>query len=278
MTGNTLTRKRIRRAAATAAALALIATAYSTTRTDEAAGATASTASRSAPSPLGSPGAVPVYRSALSINDDFTDRLTDVSHLLATHRPLVAGIQEGKASDYARLFGRDLGRRYGVRQDDRHDGAAGVAVAWNRLLASPIGVSVDEPSRVGGGWVELLPAGEGLLSRGVVWQDLELDLDGQGSVRVRVASTHRPPPRFLHLWPAFDRHLAAFCAAAPVPVLVFMDANEEGGPAALVRRSGLLWRGVGIDGVLTDVAARSAVALPRRHSDHHAVSIPLGEG
>jgi hypothetical protein len=278
MTGNTLTRKRIWRAAAPAVALAVVATAYSTTRTDEPAGATASAPSAPATSPASVREDVPAPLSGLSINDDFTDRLTDVTHLLATQRPVVAGIQEGKATDYARLLRRDLGRRYGVRQDHRHDGAAGVAVTWNRWLARPLGRSVDDPSRLGGGWLELLPAGGGLLSRGVVWQDLEVDLGGLRTDRVRVAATHRPPQRYRHLWPAFDRRLAAFCEDAPAPVLVFMDANEEGGPVALVRRSGLRWHGVGIDGALTDLAADEASALPRRHSDHQAVAIPLGQG
>jgi hypothetical protein len=211
----------------------------------------------------------------ITINDDFTDRLTDVTHLLATHRPLVVGVQEGKQTAYAPQVRQDLRRRYGVRQDDRHDGAAGVAVLWNRTHARPIGADEDAPDRLGGGWLELLPAGEGLLARGVVWQDLELSTDA-GAVRVRVASTHRPPQRDQHLWPAFDRALTTFVAASPLPVMVFMDANEDGGPAALERRTGLTWHGVGIDGVLTDLAAPAApTALDRRHSDHHAVLIPL---
>ncbi len=212
----------------------------------------------------------------ITINDDFTDRLSDVTHLLATHRPLVAGVQEGKQTAYARHVRRDLRHRYGVRQDDRHDGAAGVAVLWNRTHARTIGDSDDRLDRLGGGWRELLPAGDGLLARGVVWQDLELSTS-TGAVRVRVASTHRPPQRDQHRWPVFDRALASFVAASPLPVLVFMDANEEGGPTALMRRTGLTWQGVGIDGVLTDLTAPAApTALARRHSDHHAVLIPLG--
>lgn len=214
-------------------------------------------------------------RAGLTINDDFTDRLSDVTHLLATHRPLVVGVQEGKQAVYVRHVRRDLRGRYGVRQDDRHDGAAGVAVLWNRTHARPIGDTEDRPDRLGGGWLELLPAGDGLLARGVVWQDLQLST-GEGAKRVRLASTHRPPQRDQHLWPAFDRALATFVAASPLPVLVFMDANEEGGPTALAQRTGLTWHGVGIDGVLTDQPAPAApTALERRHSDHHAVVIPL---
>lgn len=211
----------------------------------------------------------------ITINDDFTDRLTDVTHLLSTHLPLVAGVQEGKQTTYVRQVRRDLRRRYGVRQDDRHDGAAGVAVLWRRTHARPIGDTDDRPDQRGGGWRELLPAGDGLLARGVVWQDLELSTNA-GAVRVRVASTHRPPQRDQHLWPAFDRALASFIAASPLPLLVFMDSNEKGGPTAVVRRTGLAWHGFGIDGVLTDLVTPDApIALERRHSDHHAVLIPL---
>ncbi|MGH3347635.1 MAG: endonuclease/exonuclease/phosphatase family protein [Nocardioides sp.] len=279
MTSSTATRSGIRRAAALLAGLTMIATGYSTTYGDDAAEAAPPVAARlaeSAPSHVpGHAPADPPAPTGLTINDDFTDRVTDVIHLLATHRPLVAGVQEGKASDYHRLARRGLARRYDVRQDVRHDGAAGVAVLWNRVLAQPIGDDSDRPDRLGAGWLELTPAGDGLLSRGVVWQDLKVRT-GPSEVRVRLASTHRPPQRNRHLWPTFDRRLAAFCAASPVPVLVFMDANEDGGPANLVRRTGLTWRGVGIDGVLSDLPDGTApVALERRRSDHHAVSIAL---
>ena len=279
MSSSTLTRSRTRRAAALlsgmVAGLAVIATGYSTAYGDEPAEATAPVVARLAESVPRAAAAAPRALTGLTINDDFTDRLTDVTHLLATHRPLVAGVQEGKRSDYSRLARRGLARRYGVRQDHRHDGAAGVAVLWNRVLAQPIGDASDRPDRLGGGWRELTPAGDGLLARGVVWQDLQLRT-GSHDVRVRLASTHRPPQRDRHLWPTFDRRLAAFCAASPVPVLVFMDANEEDGPTGLQRRSGMAWHGVGIDGVLSDLPVPTApAALEHRHSDHHAVAIPL---
>jgi len=275
MTSSTLTRSRTRRAAALVAGLAVIATGYFTAYGDEPAGAAAPVVALLAESVPRDASAAHRGLTGLTINDDFTDRLTDVDHLLATHRPLVAGVQEGKLSDYGGLARRGLARRYGVRQDDRHDGAAGVAVLWNRVLAQPIGDASDRPDRLGGGWLELTPAGDGLLARGVVWQDLRVRT-GSDDVRVRLASTHRPPQRDRHLWPTFDRRLAAFCAASPVPVLVFMDANEENGPTDLQRRSGLAWHGVGIDGVLSDLPVPTApAALEHRHSDHHAVAIPL---
>ncbi len=273
MSSSILTRSRIR--LTTAMVLALTATGLGVSGAvgDEPAAATAR--STSSVTPVASTATAATPWAGITVNDDFTDRLTDVTHLLATHRPLVAGVQEGKQTTYVRHVRRDLRHRYGVRQDDRHDGAAGVAVLWNRTHARPTGHNEDRPDRLGGGWLELLPAGDGLLARGVVWQDLELRTS-TGPMRVRVASTHRPPQRDQHLWRSFDRALASFAAASPLPLLVFMDANEEGGPTALVRRTGLAWHGVGIDGVLTDLAAPSApTALERRHSDHHAVLIPL---
>ena len=213
---------------------------------------------------------------ALTVNDDFTDRLSDIPDLLATRRPAFGGAQEVKRTNVTSDVRALLGWRYGVLQDRRHEGAAGVAVFWDRLVCRATGKTVDDPERIGCGWVELTPAGDGLLSRGVVWQDVVIRVGWVAKARIRVASTHRPPGRDDHLWPAFDTALAEFVHDSPLPLVIVLDCNEAGGPVELVRLSGLSWRGAGIDGVLTDLPVPEAPkALERRRSDHHAVSIPI---
>lgn len=229
------------------------------------------------PRTLKAPGIV----EALTVNDDFTDRRTDLPALLKYRRPAFLGAQETKRTKVDQRVTHALGSRYGVRQDRRNEGAAGVAVAWDRVVARALGHS-DDPEELGGGWLELLPAGDGLLARGVVWQDLRVRLGWVGNTRIRLASSHRPPRRNANQWPSYDDGLARWADDSPLPVLLLMDSNEPGGPAVLSRLTGMRWRGVGIDGALHDphleprsAALRHAVSLPRRHSDHHAVSIPI---
>lgn len=219
-------------------------------------------------------------REALSVNDDFTDRTTDLPALLKARRPAFLGAQETKRTQVNPRVRHALGWQYGVRQDRRDEGAAGVAVAWDRVIARPLGRAVDDPEELGGGWLELLPAGDGLLARGVVWQDLIVRRGWTATTRIRLASTHRPPRRNANQWPAYDTALARWADDSPLPVLLLMDSNEPGGPAVLSRLTGMTWRGVGIDGALHDPhltpvtsALRHASALPRRQSDHRAVSI-----
>lgn len=212
---------------------------------------------------------------ALSVNDDFTDRKTDLPALLKARRPAFLGAQETKLTKVNPRVRHALGWQYGVRQDRRHDGAAGVAVAWDRVIARGIGRAVDDPEELGGGWLELLYAGDGLLARGVVWQDLIVRVGWTAQARVRLASTHRPPRRDKHLWSTYDTALARWANDSPLAVLLLMDSNEPGGPAVLSRLTGMRWRGVGIDGALTDLTTGPATALPRRQSDHRAVSIPV---
>lgn len=211
----------------------------------------------------------------LTVNDDFTDRTTDLPALLENRRPAFGGAQETKRENVDRKVRLELGQHYGIRQDRHTDAAAGVAVFWDRLLCRPLGEAIDRPAVYGRGWLELTRGESGLLARGVVWQDLVIRLGWVSRARVRVAAAHRPPHRFRHLWPVFDRKLADWCQESPLPVAVFMDANEHGGPTELARLSGLTWRGVGIDGVLTNLKVPGQpVALPRMHSDHRAVAIP----
>lgn len=221
----------------------------------------------------------PYAAEGLSVNDDFTDRVTDVPTLLERRRPLFVGVQEGKRTDYARAVTHRVGWPYALRQDLTSDARAGVAVLWDVTRARAIGTGVDDPDRLGGGWLELTPAGSGLLARGVAWQDVAVRLGPLGlfrRARVRVAAAHRPPQRDRHLWPLFDARLAAWCKDSPHRVVVFMDCNEAGGPDQLVKASGLSWYGVHFDGALTDLTVPGpAVALDRGSSDHKPVSIPF---
>lgn len=211
--------------------------------------------------------ALPFVYEAITVNDDFTDALSDVRHLARTRRPLVLMAQESKRTDYRAR----LDDSWGVTQRMTDDSTAGVAVIWNRGLVSAIGGTRDRPAMLGRGYVPLVVPrnGEDMLTRGVVWQDLEVRTSG---FRFRIYSTHRPPQRHRRLWPAFDDNLEAFIEASPLPVLGGTDNNEPGGPdvdSALLR-----WRGIGIDGFTASPGVRvlSTYELQRRHSDHRAVS------
>lgn len=209
----------------------------------------------------------PSVYEVVTVNDDFTDQLSDVRHLARTRRPLLLLTQESKRTDYRRI----LGDSWGVRQRLTDDSTAGVAVIWDRRRVKPVGDARDRPPRLGGGYVPLVVPnrGEDMLTRGVVWQDLEVVATGY---RFRGYSTHRPPARHRHLWPRFDDHLEAFIAASPLPVLGGTDNNQAGGPD--IDDSLARWHGVGIDGFTTSPGPRvvSVYELDRRHSDHRAVS------
>lgn len=213
----------------------------------------------------------------ISVNDDFTDRLSDVPDLILARGPAWLGVQEIKRHDLAELVDHEVGwpTPYDVRQDLSSEGRAGVAVVWDALLCRPLGEAIDDPDELGGGWLELTPAGGGLTARGVVWQDLVVRVGWVYRTRIRIASAHRPPQRNRDLWPLFDQRLAAFCHDSPHDLVVFMDCNEAGGPDALVKASGLSWHGHHFDGALTNLTVPGGpVQLARRHSDHHAESVP----
>lgn len=210
----------------------------------------------------------------VSINDDFANHASDVPALLATRRPLWVGVQEGIRSRFRQL----LGARYGVRQRCTTDAARGVAVIWDRLWCRKI------RGRGHHGWKALADSPDTRM-RGVVWQDLvaRARLVGRRH-RVRVASAHRFPQREREHWPAFDEALAAWILATPqhLRLVLFMDCNEDGGPAALMQLledaapGRFRWVGRGIDGCITDLpTAAGAQPLARRSSDHQPVSIPF---
>lgn len=206
--------------------------------------------------------ALPRVLEVISVNDDFTDRWTDVPALARDRDPLAIGAQESKETDYRKR----LGKQWGVRQRMDDDATSGVAVIWNRSRAHSIGITRDRPEHIGHGWqvlVEPLP-GDDMLARGIVWQDLAIK---GWPARVRIASTHRPPQRHRHLWDTFDDRLEAWLETSPIPVVVCMDANEAGGPNVDRR-----WRGIGIDGFLTDLTIPSVYELAPARSDHRPVS------
>lgn len=206
--------------------------------------------------------ALPGMGEAITVNDDYTDSLSDVAYLCRTRRPLLVDAQESKRTDYRTR----LDDRWGVRQRMTDDSTAGVAVIWDRHHADAIGAARDRPLQIGFGYVPLVVPrrGEDMLTRGIVWQDLEVIETG---FHFRSGSTHRPPRRHSHLWPAFDDQYEEWLDASPLPVLVGMDGNEPGGPNVSAR-----WRGIGIDGFSGDLTVASVLELPRRNSDHLAIS------
>lgn len=214
----------------------------------------------------------PSVYEALTVNDDFTDRWTDIPALARERLPLLIGGQEAKSINYRE---RGLSETYGLRHRQHDEATQGVLVAWNRQLAHTIGQALDDPAALGRGWIPIIEprAGMDMLVRGVVWQDIHL----RGtSTRIRGASYHRPPLRHRELWREADDRLEAWLDASPIPVVLLTDANEVGGPDVDDER--WTWRGVGIDGALTNVPVPSVYDLARRRSDHRPVSIALHLG
>lgn len=212
---------------------------------------------------------LPGVHEVITVNDDFTDALSDVRYLLRTREPLALGTQESKRTDYR----EQLDDRWGVRQRMTDDSTAGVAVVWDRQRAKVAGPNRNRVGLLGHGYRELVVPhhGEDMLARGIVWQDLELR-DGGGLFRI--ASTHRPPQRHRHLWSPFDDALEAWLERSLVPVVLCTDANQPGGPNV----SDWRWRGIGIDGFTTDLRIPSVLELDRRNSDHRPVSGALWTG
>lgn len=209
--------------------------------------------------------ALPGVHEVITVNDDFTDALSDVRYLLRTRKPLVLGAQESKRTDYR----AQLDDRWGVRQLMTDESTAGVAVVWDRQRAKATGGTRNHPRLLGSGYKPLVVPthGEDMLTRGIVWQDLELVHDGGIFC---MASTHRPPQRHAHLWPEFDDALEAWLEARPVPVVLATDNNQAGGPN--VDDDHWRWRGIGIDGLVSDLRVLSVFELDYRNSDHRPVS------
>lgn len=207
------------------------------------------------------------FHEVITVNDDFTDELTDVRYLARTRRPLIMDVQESKRTDYRKILD-DGPDGWGVRQRLADDSTAGVATIWDRQLVTAIGDTRDQASRLGFGYAPLVVPhnGEDMLTRGIVWQDLKLAATG---FRFRSASTHRPPLRHRHLWPVFDDHLEAWLEDSPLPTLVGTDNNQPGGPNV---PDDWRWKGIGIDGFFGDIVVSSVYELDRRNSDHRPVS------
>lgn len=216
----------------------------------------------------------------ISINDNFANQVSDVPALLATRQPLWVGVQEGLRSTFREL----LGVRWGVRQRRTSPATMGVAVIWDRLRFRPLRGHIDRPHRRGRGWKAIADSPDTRV-RGVVWQDGAVRRKVAGArLLVRLASTHRFPPREKEHWPKFDRPLVAWILACPddLHLVLFMDCNEDDGPSALLdlleehAPGRYRWVGSGIDGCITDLdAAAASEVLARRTSDHQPVSIPF---
>lgn len=211
----------------------------------------------------------------LEINDDFTDNVTDLPALLHDYRPLAVAVVEGKREDYRKR----LGHRYGVRQRLTNEATAGTAIIWDRARAGAIGAVTDDPSVIGSGWLPMVEPGrgDGFLTRGVAWQDLDVTVMRRRrgrrvaeSALIRVAAFHRTPRRERDEWPVSDPKLADWFNASPIPVALGMDSNEPGGPDPLVRRTvGGRWHGVHIDGFLTDLPVRKIAQHAERNAEGH---------
>lgn len=225
----------------------------------------------------------------ITCNDDFTDQVTGVRVLTRGQRflpkrlrarleaakraPLAVLCQETKNSRLRDL----LPARFGVRQYLETDAMAGVAVVWDTEQAHALEAAPGEfkgPWNPNGHHVLVHPNGVAMEARGVTWQDVEVGKVGSGRI-VRLAAAHRPPGRYDHLWPEFDRALAEWAAASPYPVLLGMDANtllihaladRTGFPHARFHKIDcVLGKGKGLRPV------GKATALPKGRSDHNPI-------
>lgn len=168
----------------------------------------------------------------------------------APHTDLLMA-QEAKNVDVDRLLGSGWHTHQDLARDDRQ----GTAVAWR-----------DGPPRLDSGYaLGVRPGGAAMLTRWISWADLRV-----GDRVVRFASTHRPPPRYAFRWSDFDANVGRWVRRSPHPVVLGLDSNTTH-HAVLERRTGLDWHGVGIDGFLTNLPLSDVRALPKGHSDHHAV-------
>lgn len=189
---------------------------------------------------------------AATINDDYTDRRTNVPDVKAT----VKLVQEAKNTDLR----QELSNDWGVHQNSRDPGKKGSAVVWDkdRVRATDRGVVLG-----------VTPQGQKMMKRWISWTDVVID-----GVKVRMASAHRPPRRFNELWPEFDRNLARFVKSTRLPLIIGMDSNTRD-PSKMERITGLKWAGLrrDIDGFLVSPGIRVDQIRegPRRSSDHNPV-------
>ena len=223
----------------------------------------------------------PWVHAVVTINDDFTDHVTGTRRLIRGGRFLPrrvrARLEDAKRAPLAMLCQEtknsrlrdDLPARFGVTQFMDTAASAGVAVVWDTEQAA----ALEGPQHRG--WQPLVhPRGVRMETRGVVWQDVEVGRPGSGRV-VRLAAAHRPPARYSHLWPAFDRALRQWADRSPYPVLLGIDGNTDH-LGDLRRRLGFRFvRGWRIDAVLAKGRKLRPVSkakrLPKGPSDHHPI-------
>ncbi len=192
-----------------------------------------------------------------TMNDDFTDKVTDVKKAKAD----VVLLQETKNNRLRKALPDS--DRFGVHQGTAAD-KANASIVWKKGAAR----ATDRGYALG---VE--PRGAAMLKRWISWVDMDV-----GGTKVRMVSVHRPPKRFDHLWSAFDRNLAAFVKSSKLPVVIGMDANQVN-PARMARLTGLKWHAPpgSIDGFLATPGIRfnNLRRLPKHRSDHHPVTADI---
>lgn len=208
----------------------------------------------------------------VTLNDDFTDRLSDVPAVLKTVEPFAILLQEGKRTRYRDVLRRlrrrirrtrstaddDLGR-YRQRQVQRTAGTRGLAIVWD----------ADRAPVISGPHHQVLTDAKGakMEPRGVTWI-VVLHPDWGPVI---LATTHRPPWRYRRLWPEYDRNLEHWLDAQTHPVILGLDANTRR-LNTLAARLGMKVAGKGIDAVMVrGFGIHSARSLLRRFSDHRPV-------
>jgi hypothetical protein len=221
------------------------------------------------------PTPVATVHQGVTLNDDWGNLASDVPGVVKTVEPLVMGVQEGFRVDYHKT----VPKRWRVRQVEDNDSTAGVAVIWDTKYLKRLGRG-GNPFRKGRGW-KAMGQGADTRVRGVVWRDLEFrkHADRAGlPAQFRLASIHRDPKRDKADWPAEDAAVALWLRHSPLPVVLFMDSNEDGGPTGILTNiaSKYVWHGVGIDGAVSALPINNAVALPKRSSDHHPIVLTFG--
>ena len=213
----------------------------------------------------------------VQLNADFTDRRTDLPYVIErrgnkrrrlAERPWVVFGQETVREDWSRLAPAG----WATAQDMSTEATRGVAVTWDTAHVEAVG-----------DWrcVLLLPERPGVIMRGrwIIAQDVRI-----GGQVVTLASTHRPPERYAHLWPEFDRALAAWVRRQQHPVILGIDTNVPGLRALkpgrrrrLARSLGMRQAGYGIDAVMVTPPLRVKPVrwLPKRTSDHRGVEVQV---
>lgn len=188
-----------------------------------------------------------------TVNDDFTDRRTNLKHVKAS----VILAQETTNTDVRHVLAKDT---WGVHQNTHRVDQAGTSVIWKR----------DDAKVLHSGYaMGVRPHGVRMHNRWINWTDMKI-----GDQKVRMISVHRPPRRYSRLWPQFDANLAAFVRHSKLPVVIGMDANQVD-PHALAKKTGLKWNAPkgSIDGFLTSPGVRITKMwrLPKGSSDHNPV-------